>query len=116
MHLSDYFVCTPAPQSGLTEVRLYPETILKVLNYHPEIPVGLPSILEAVEAAIAKPSQIEVSYGASYVFVDFQSTNRSGDPLVVAVKKVGATSGRVKTFYFAQRPAKAAVLWSQGHD
>ncbi len=114
--LSDYYVCMPASHSGLTEVRLYPETILKVVNSHPEIPAGLPSIVAAVAAAVAAPSQIEISYGHSYMFVDYGSSNRSGDPLVVAVKRIGATSGRVKTFYFAQRPAKAVVLWRQGHD
>ena len=113
---SDYFTFIPARQSGLIEVRLYAETILKVVHSHPEIPAGLPSMVEAIKAAVASPTQIEMSYGNSYVFVDHGSANRSGDPLVVAIKRISATSGRVRTFYFAQRPAKADVLWRLSYD
>ena len=98
---------------GLTEVRLYEETINKVREGHPEVPAELPFMAHAVEQAILNPTQIEISYSNSYVFVDHTSTNLSGDPLRVPVRSVTATSGRVASFFFASK-AQANVMWRKG--
>lgn len=92
-------------------VRLYDETIRHIMDQHPEIPLELPSIVAAIESAIAKPTHIEMSHSNSFVFVDQTSTNRSGDPLRIPVKKVDGASGRVKTAYFASPGATVNIIW-----
>jgi hypothetical protein len=92
-------------------VRLYADTVEHVRERHPEIPAELPSIQTAVERAIANPTRIESSYSDSYVYVDATSTNRSGDPLRVAVRRVEGTSGRVATFYFASAENQGNVVY-----
>ncbi|MGE7367923.1 hypothetical protein ACQKKX_02480 [Neorhizobium sp. NPDC001467] len=87
--------------STAMEIRLYEETVEHVKNHHPEVPIELPSIESAVAQTIVNPTHVEVSYGNSYVFVDIDSTNASGDPLRVPVKMITSDSGRVKTAYFA---------------
>ena len=73
--------------SPLSHIRLYRKTIEKVAQFHPEVPAELPSILSAVACCIKAPSFVATSYGNSYVFVDEVSVNRSGLPLLVAVKE-----------------------------
>jgi hypothetical protein len=96
--------------SAVSEVRLYEETIDHLVDGHPEVPFGLPSLIEAVGTAVADPAQVERGHAGSYVYVDFSSTNASGDPLRVPVKPVSGTSARVQTAYFAtaERPD---VIW-----
>jgi hypothetical protein len=101
-----YKVISTSVFSGLTLVRLYDETIEKVEIEHSEIPVRLRCIQAAVENAIIEPTHIERSYGHSYVYTDATTTNASGDPLRVPIKVVEGTSGRVKTFYFAEPPTE----------
>jgi len=74
--------------AGVTEVRFYDETLDHVKKQHPEIPVGLPSIYEAVEQAVVAPTHIEAGHSNSVIFVDANTTNASGDPLRVPVKIV----------------------------
>lgn len=96
---------------GLVEVRFYDETIAHIKEGHPEIPIELPCVTSAVEKAIVNPTVVEESYDNSFVFVDEETTNKSGDPLRVPVKVIeGTNSGRVKTAYFAtsdeQKPVR----------
>jgi hypothetical protein len=97
---------------AVTEVRFYAETEQHISEEHPEVPVNLPSVHDAIEKAVAAPTHVEQSYANSYVYVDATSTNASGDPLRVPVKVVGTgTSGRLRTAYFAPMPASANVIW-----
>jgi hypothetical protein len=94
----------------IKEVRLYDETIQKVIAGHPEVRAELPVISYAVQKAIVTPTAIELSYSNSYVFVDHNSVNRSGAPLRVPVRGVTDTSARVTTFFFGTAP-QANVIW-----
>lgn len=84
--VTDYKVISTSVLQALTEVRIYDETIKHVEEEH-QIPVRLPCIQTAVENAIIDPTQIERSYGNSFVYMDTATTNASGDPLRIPVKK-----------------------------
>lgn len=114
--INEYSVIIVTVPVGLTQVRLYPETIQHVVEEHPEIPAELPIIAEAVVKALQDPSHVELSYSNSYVFVDRTSTNRAGDALRVPVKVIGNGSARVKTFYFATGSAAANVIWRKDDE
>jgi hypothetical protein len=96
---------------AVTEVRFYTDTVEKIKEGHPEVPIELPSIMDAAEKAIVAPTHIETSYGNSYVYVDAESTNVSGDPLRVPVKMVTGSSARVKSVYFASTESEHNVIW-----
>ena len=97
-------------------VRLYEETIADLKTKHPEIPVELPSIRQAVRNAVQNPTHVEQSSGESFVFVDSETTNRSGDPLKVPVKLIEDTSARVRTVYFASSTAERNIVWRRTDD
>ncbi|MCF6122505.1 MULTISPECIES: hypothetical protein [Mesorhizobium] len=110
--MTGYKVISTDAVPGLKEVRLYESTIEHVKTEHPEVPVELPSIEIAVGSAISNPTHVEKSYGNSVVFVDTESTNATGDPLRLPVKLVGdGTSGRVKTFYFAETTGDRELVY-----
>jgi hypothetical protein len=111
--VTDYKVISTSILPVLTEVRLYDETIKHVEEEH-QIPAKLPCIQTAMENAISNPTQIERSYGNSFVYMDAATTNASGDPLRIPVKHVEGTSGRIKTFYFADPPTGADVIYRRG--
>lgn len=96
---------------NVSEVRFYEETVQHVRENHPEVPIILPCVQNAVENAISSPTHVEASHSNSYVYVDAGTTNASGDPLCVPVKSVHENSARVKTVYFAERPAGAKIVW-----
>jgi hypothetical protein len=102
--------------SGFVEIRLYDETIEHVIDEHPEVPIELPSIQEAVTKAVTAPTHVEGSYNNSVVFVDANTTNRSGDPLRVPVKHVRGTSGRIKSVYFASTSGERNIIWRRGDE
>ncbi len=113
--MTDYTVIYTSIISSITEVRLYEETITHIKESHgddfarsPEFP--FPCILDAVGNAIMNPTQVELSYGNSFVYVDETSTSLAG-PLRVPVKLVSGTSGRVKSFYFATPSGPRAIIW-----
>lgn len=100
--------------SNVTEVRLYDETIEHIKEEHKELPIDLPCVQEALTSAIKSPTSIEESYNDSYVYVDAETTNASGDPLRVPVKRIdGGKSARVKTAFFASTDDDAPVVWSR---
>ncbi|WP_341912834.1 hypothetical protein [Ferrovibrio terrae] len=109
--MTDYKVIKTNVVPGLTEVRFYQETVGHIRERHPEVPIELPSIEGALASAISDPTHVEKSYGGSYVFVDANSTNRSGDPFRVAVKPVEEGSGRVRTAYFASTDHEPEIIW-----
>jgi len=96
---------------NVTEVRFYDDTIEKIRLGHPEVPIELPSILDAASRAIVNPSWVEKSHSNTYVYVDAGSTNASGDPLRVPIRLVSGTSGRVASVYFATSTALASIVW-----
>ncbi len=97
--------------SSVTEVHLYDETLDHIKEEHPEIPVGLPCVTGAIASAISDPTHVETSYSNSYVYVDGNTTNATGDPLRVPVKVVGETSARVRTAYFASSESSEKIIW-----
>lgn len=101
--------------SSVTEVRFYDETLDHIQEEHPEVPILLPSIYEAVSKGLIQPTHIEASrtHANSYVFVDATSTNASGDPLRIPVRVVSGTSGRLTTVLFATGSVSATVIWRQ---
>lgn len=114
--MSDPKIIRTTVISNVTEVHIYPETIQKIKEGHPEVPVELPSVEAAIENAIVNPTHVEKSYNRSYVFVDASSTNWSGDPLRVPVKVVGdeeSTSSRLKSAYFALADVTDLVIWQK---
>jgi hypothetical protein len=96
--------------SGVTEVRFYDETIAHIQE-HEEIPILLPSLFGSIERVIANPTHVETSYGNSYVFVDTETTNASGDPLRIPVKIIEGTSGRLRSVYFASAGGVPNIVW-----
>jgi hypothetical protein len=77
---------------------LYDKTVDHILTEHPEMRFDLPSLLAAVGRTVWSPTHVEASYRNSCVFMDSRTTNRSGDPLRVQVKRPGNGAGRVKTY------------------
>jgi len=101
--------------SEVQMVAIYPETIDHIIRNHPEIGrnAGLPSLLHAIETTLTNPSLVEKSYNNSFVFVDQNSTNASGEPLRVPVKVVEGTSARLKSAYFASTQGSREVIWTR---
>lgn len=110
-----YTLIATAVIPELTEVRLYDETVDKVRRGHPEVPAHLPSLVAAVTNALANPALVERIDGGNYVYIDTGTTNASGDPLRVPVKRIARSSGRVKSFYFASSERAARVVWRKVH-
>jgi hypothetical protein len=109
--VSDYSVILTNATFGLVEVRLYEDTISHIREHHPEVPILLPCIASAVTNAIANPTHVEGSYGGSFVFVDANTTDASGDPLRIPVKPIEGNSGRVRTVYFAASGSSPNIVW-----
>jgi hypothetical protein len=101
----------------ITNVRLYDETIDHVKAQHPEVPAHLPSMILAVENTLINPTHNEKSRSNSYVYVDDQTTNASGDPFRIPVKVIDATSALVRTFFFAStRVSTEAIVWRRDEN
>jgi hypothetical protein len=97
------------PNLGI--IRFYRETFFHILENHPEVRIELPSIYKAIERTIRDPMHVELSYQGTYVFVDGETTNKSGDPFRVPVKLVSrGGSGRIRTAYFATA-ANPTIAW-----
>ena len=99
---------------AITEVLLYEETIEHVIQNHPEF-ILLPSIIQAVERTVVNPTSVFQRSASTFVYSDDNTTNHSGDPLLVPVKVVQGTSGRVRTFYFASTENFANVIWRKSN-
>ena len=99
---------------AITEVLLYEETIEHVMQNHQEF-ILLPSIIQAVERTVVNPTSVFQRSASTFVYSDDNTTNHSGDPLLVPVKVVQGTSGRVRTFYFASMENFANVIWRKSN-
>jgi hypothetical protein len=86
---------------AVTDVLLYEETVAKVVVGHPEVPIELPSMAEAVKKAIINPTRTQQNRARSVVYIDDATTNAGGDPLIVPCRIVEGTSARVTSIYFA---------------
>lgn len=109
--MKDYQVIKTKVVRQVTRARLYDETVAKVKAGHPEVPAELPVVIQAVSTAIESPTQVEKTDEKSYVFVDANSTNASGDPFRVPVKVVRGTSTRVASYYFATPDYEPEIIW-----
>ncbi|RVG48074.1 hypothetical protein CN162_12560 [Sinorhizobium meliloti] len=97
--------------STVTDVRLYEETLNHIKEQHPEVPIELPSLMEALSTAIQAPTHVEASHTNSYVFVDSGSTNASGNPLRIPVKVIEGTSGLIKTAFFSDTLKPGTIVY-----
>ena len=116
--MNDYRIISTNILTHLKEVRLYDDTVEHVKDEHPEVPIELPSVRDAIERAVAMPTHVEASRTnpRSVVFVDADSMNKGGDPLRVPVKMVeGTLSGRVQTAYFGSTSSSVTVVWVRGN-
>lgn len=99
-------------------VRIYDSTKEHIKEEHPEVPIELPSLEHAVEKAITDPSHVEKGGEKSYVFVDTNSTNRSGHPFrlpVVVVADVDQ-AGRVATGFFGTKEGPVEKVYERSTD
>ena len=114
----DYTVIPVTGSSSLTEVRLYDKAWEHITTEHPEFKMELPSQRAALEDAVAKPTTIHASTTdpeKAVVFVS-ESFTYLGDPVVVPIKRVTGTSGRVLTAYFSGSTYPGRILWSAGNE
>ena len=63
----------------------------------------------------SNPTSVFQRSASTFVYSDDKTTNHSGDPLLVPVKVVQGTSGRVRTFYFASTENFATVIWRKSN-
>lgn len=90
---------------GLTEVRLYEETVAHVEKSHaaqfpPQFQADLPSIVHAVGETVREPVSTEPSYNNSVRFIG-ATVNARNHPMNVFVQKLsGTTTGYVTTYFF----------------
>ncbi len=117
--MGDDYTVIPIPGlSSLTEVRLYDETWDHITTEHPEFKMELPLQRAALEDAVAKPTAIHASTTdpeKAVVFVS-ESFTHLGDPVVVPVRHVEDTSGRVVAAYFSGSTYPGRILWSSGNE
>ncbi len=92
----------------------YLEKIEHVIQNHPEF-ILLPSIIQAVEKTVVNPASVFQRSASTFVYSDDNTPNHSGDPLLVPVKVVQGTSGRVRTFYFASTENLANAVWRRSN-
>jgi len=97
----DYIKIKTSAVPAVTEVRLYAETVAKIIQGHQEVPLGLPSMSAAVEKAVVKPTRVKQNRPHTVLYIDDATTNAGGDPLVVPCRIVEGTSARVTSIYFA---------------
>ena len=112
----DYLTIDSTVIDEVSQVRFYEETVDHINEQHPEVKVELPSIFGAVTSTLTNPTHVERSYGTSYVFVDANSTNASGDPLRVPVKVISGTSSVVKTAFFASTTGERDIIWRESDE
>lgn len=101
----------------IKQVRLYSETMTKVLERHPEVG-RLPDPVDAIADTISHPSLVYSSTsdpGRSFVFVNEVYTF-NGHPLRVTVKLVDSGSARVQTAYFSGSRYSGTMLWSKSNE
>ncbi len=114
----DYTVILIPGSSSLTEVRLYDETWDYIAAQHPEFKMQLPSQRAALEDAVANPTTIHASTTdpEKSVVIVSDSFTYFGDPVVVPVRRVEGTSGRVTAAYFSGSTYPGRILWSSGNE
>jgi hypothetical protein len=98
----------------LTVVRLYEETLTKIVTGHPEFTITKATLAEATETALLNPSAYHLSSTKpehTFVVVSDAATHL-GNPIRVFVKVVGGTEGRVNSVYFAGGTYRGVRVWS----
>ena len=99
--------------AGVTDVRFYPQVLDHIREEHPDVPILLPSLLEALSRTIANPTHVEISASnaSSFVFVDSETTNWSGNAFRIPIRMVEGTSGRITTAFFADTIGTRNIVW-----
>ena len=113
----EYTVLPLSGEPWLTEARFYEETWEHIAEEHPEFRLLLPSHRAGLEAAISDPTIIFASRTdpERSVVVVSDAFTYFDDPVVVPIRHVAGTSGRVVTAYFSSTTS-GDVLWSAGDD
>ena len=114
----DYTVITVSEESLLTEVRLYDETLGEIATKHVETTTLEPSLRTALIQAVADPTSIHVSTTdpeRGVVFVN-EAVTPFGEYVVVPVRRVTETSGRVATAYISGDSYRGRILWSADNE
>ena len=114
----DYTVIPVLGISWLTKVRLYDETLSKIATKHVETTTLEPSLHTALVQAVANPTSIHVSTTdpeRAVVFVN-ETITPFGEYVVVPVRRVTETSGRVATAYISGDSYRGRILWSAGDE
>ena len=110
----DYTVITVPGLSSLTEVRLYDETLGEIATKHVETTTLEPSLRTALVEAVADPTSIHASTTdpeGAVVFVN-EVITPFGEYVVVPVRRVTETSGRVATAYISSDSYRGRILRS----
>ena len=101
----------------VTHVRLYQDTIDKVVEEH-EFGEGLTKApVNMIEDTVKNPTAVYASTGyptGNYIYSSTSNTFE-GNPCNVPVKVVEGTSARVKTAIFTERP-KGTLIWKGASD
>lgn len=104
---NDYKVLSVVGNAPFRQVLLYPETVRKVGLGHPEVPIGMPFMDDAIENAIVTVPELQKSHGNTYVIVDRKTTDHGGLPMRVSVSMYKDTdSARWTSTYFAEIEAE----------
>lgn len=117
--MGDDYTSIPVPGfPSLTEVRLYDEVWDHITAQHPEFRMQLPSQRAALVEAVANPTSIHVSTTdpEKSVVIVSDTFTYFDDPVVVPVRRVEGTSGRVTTAYFSSETYPGMVLWSASSE
>ena len=116
--MSDDYTEIPLPGlPWLTRVRFYDETWEHIAEEHSEFRLLLPTHRAGLETALAEPTSIHANLtdpDKSIVIVSEKFTYFD-DPVVVPIRHVADTSGRVVTAYFSET-YRGEILWSASSD
>lgn len=100
---------------NVSEVRLYSDVWEHIRQRHPEVDaIGKEGVLQTVQS----PSRVYLSNtdpDRGYVFAS-SDLKYIDHPLLVPVKTVEGTSGRVVTAYFSRNPYAGDLIWERDDD
>ena len=114
----DYTEIPVSGVSSLTAVRLYDETLGEIAKKHVETTTLEPSLRTALVQAVADPTSVHISTtdpDRAVVFVN-ETITPYGDYVIVPVRRVTETSGRIVTAYITGDTYRGTILWSTGDE
>jgi hypothetical protein len=115
----DPFIIIPTTAiSQVGEVRLYEQQLKVLLEKHPELALPFQTPRESISNTVAQPTHVYESAtnpGGSFIYISTRNTYEN-NPLVVPIKVIDGTSGRVQTAYYSERTGGGALLWSDSNE